>query len=363
MAFYTKYSGWKEFLQQEVVIRKQLGLYDVGHLTRIFNSNGKSWEATGDHIQDAIDELGGNAGVVFIPFNKGVPLLTDALAFGGRYQFLKGFGWYRPTIKLNDGVNAYMLSFQANCGVEGIQFDGNKNNNSAVYCFFCASTDVTLRNVAIFYPAGHGIYASRVLEAIGVTVEFANKSGWYMTGVTDLALLYNCGAVGCAENGFLIYGNRKILSSCYGLTNYYSGFVVDSSKGGGILNTLNGVEAYNNKRHGISLLGAKRNAIHGLVYNNSQEANNTYDGINLADVDSEHSLYNIIQAQIFSDHATKNHRYSIYEVDVNQNYNTVKGSILDGAITDDLLLQGANSHAVGTHELNNQNGNAAVWHA
>ena len=100
---------------------------------------------------------------------------------------------------------------------------------------------------------------------------------------------------------------------------------------------------YNNKVHDMTI----------RRFDNGEGADNTYDGINLADIwgggyDCHHNIFSTIHFL----HSTHQHRYGIYETDANQDYNVYNGIIDVGACGTAAIRQlGANSdygHIIGT---------------
>ena len=258
-------------------------------------------------IQAAINALGTAGGKIFI---KGGTYIINTKLNNTRYGLtIEGEGpgtsiLHGVTIlKLGNNVNDYIFynNFGHNLILRNILFDGNKDNNPTGKGLYLLGDDLNLENIAVLHSGGTGIEGEpRASFFKNVYVELCNGTGFFFYPVT----------VDQPFNNVFInlysFGNDK-------------GFVIQK----GNRNVFIGCVADKNQRDGFVLEGSSDNRFVGCIaYNNSQAADNTYDAFRLESYGGVNSLRNVFDNPvIYSPNAATRHRYGIYEVDANQDYN------------------------------------------
>jgi len=120
------------------------------------------------------------------------------------------------------------------------------------------------------------------------------------------------------------------------------GIVIESSQS----TVVNGNYISSAFKHGIRMLGANYCTVNGnALWRSSYDTNNTYDDIILEDIDTDHCTHNVITGNTSLADSGNKVKYMIEEADANQNYNIIKNNINVGAVTGNVLTQGANSIA------------------
>ena len=98
--------------------------------TRIHNSNGNYYEATGAKLQDAIDDLGSNTGTVDTP-NATIDFLTTIWVNNSNISIISHGTTFRASVSLP--TTGILIIRGDDCLVDGVHFDGNHDwpNNLA----------------------------------------------------------------------------------------------------------------------------------------------------------------------------------------------------------------------------------------
>jgi len=244
---------------------------------RIFNSNGRSWMPTGDHIQDAIDDLpsgmdSDHCGRVWLPrADSNDPMMIESSIIIHGSLHIVGLGLRATTLKLAPNVNDSMFKWVENnsyeyCfGLYDIKCLGDKGNQSKGSGLEINPTgdsdfrDFDVRRVAFEYFKEHGVYTTRGMGAhfVSLICEMNDLRGFYQNG-----------------------GTTTMIRHCK--------FSANGTFGAGITSAnarIIGCELQDNGEHGLGI-GSNGVIVMGnsLRYNGKKAANN-YDAIHIFGVD------------------------------------------------------------------------------
>ena len=306
-------------------------------------------------IQAAINYLGTDGGLIFFKpalyvLSAGLTIIEDNVHLQGH-----GWGWERPRLGLDAGIDAHLLTITGKYGcLRNLFFSNN----------YVANRDV------IRLEAAAGWHLQDLI------VSGAGRDGVSLTTCNDI-MVDTVLSENHARNDFYNYNGysitfQKCTAWSYGSTGWH-GFVVEGGGAGldvpreiSFINCRSGPHArygmyfYNwdatqgritviggwvhgNIFDGIRILGASRITIIGTqIWDNGLSGDNTYDGIRIASL-AIHSTYNKIElCQIFSTGGTRM-RYGIYEDNANQDYNSFLGNSFSGLATSGINRAGANT--------------------
>lgn len=265
------------------------------------------------------------------------------------------FGWNNTAYRI----------YAHHCGSEGISFD-YQIQAKAINCL-CEDND--------WFDLA--MYFSMRSEVRGCTTARGGSGGFNCNGLKD-SLIVNCFSYNHATtgpglslcqtvagfpvednhvDGFYSYNDShgiKVGSETSGMAttrNVLEGIIVDSSYFYGIYmirairNLVSDFHFYYSLDRGIGLVGAQYNKIlNGFIYNAGRFADNTYDGITLESVDTEHSIYNEIRGVHIISDITNRMRYAINEVDSNQDYQIIENNFVSGSASTPIIrIQGVNT--------------------
>ncbi|RJX16582.1 right-handed parallel beta-helix repeat-containing protein [Candidatus Bathyarchaeota archaeon] len=226
--------------------------------------------------------------------------------------------------------------------ISRLKFEGNKNQQtSGDYLIYFYGGYPIMRDCYVMNAYQTGIYIhAQDFHFYNVYAEFCGKYGWDIR-CTQNGQLYSCTAWGNGDAGiFLIYSHRWSLVNCRVMKNkggsyHNAGLYIHSSSRGQVIggyyceNDGPGIDLYNSDH--IQIIGA-------MVRDNSQYANNTYDGIRIRG-NSNHNIVN--GCTIFST-LTNKQRYGVYEQDT-ADYNLIVGNIIHDNVSGQIYLIGTNS--------------------
>ena len=225
--------------------------------------------------------------------------------------------------------------------ISRLWFNGYKNlQTSGDYLIYIRDCYFIMRDCYVMNAYQTGIYIlAQDFHFYNVYVEFCNKYGWYINCVQN-GQLYSCTAWDNGDAGIFLDGVRWSLVNCRVMKNkggtYHNAglYIYTASKGqiiGGYYceNDGPGIDLYNSDH--IQIIGA-------MVRDNSQYANDTYDGIRIRG-NSNHNIVN--GCTIFST-LTNKQRYGVYEQDT-ADYNLIVGNIIHDNVSGQIYLIGANS--------------------
>ena len=112
-------------------------------------------------------------------------------------------------------------------------------------------------------------------------------------------------------------------------------------------NTIVGNTIYKSGYNGIKLRGVQHCVVQGNTFDGTgSSAHNTYADIFLTDNGNatiSYSIYNVVEGNNIKCSEANKSKYGIRENDVNNNYNIVVGNIVQGAVTAQISIQGANT--------------------
>jgi len=261
-------------------------------------------------IQAAINALPADGGRVLI--KAGTYTLTSAIEISKRWVFLHGEG--RGTIlRLADGANCAgikILEGAGNLWIKQINLDGNKANQTvAVSGIHFAHTTThynsLLEKCAIWDWSADGITCDKLIYATvfrALYLETNDRSGlraldgFNMCVVRDSYIytngntgLHTVNSEGSQFFSNIIHGNSAhghYHDRGYGLTisdvcrGNLIGIAFYRPTAGDGRNVAIGSAVYLNKRHGIIITNENYDVISGCeIWDNSQEAANSYDGV------------------------------------------------------------------------------------
>ncbi len=308
-----------------------------------------------------------------LPTTIHIVVMNDATVGAGiHYMFdhqrISGLGAHGPpTLTLANGVNDHMFDFGNThyCRLEDLRLEGNSANNVTSSGIFAnVGYDHEIKSVSSMRFARYGLEISSAQTGLTVRdsyFEYNVLSGAYIRAYQ--VFLDQCDFFGNIQHGCELVG-------------YIADPIADGQRGLNATlsrcrfegNTLSGIhlaeDVYNhpiqeaqivnstvvaNKQHGILMEGARKCIIaNNTIRDNSQQTNNTYDGIHLKASAGFNCLKNIISDnQIYSSAWAKTQRYGIRENDANQTQNTVYNNTILGNSTGQVSLQGAGSRAEG----------------
>lgn len=313
--------------------------FKVGSATLVVDVNGK-----GDYtdIQSALNALPAGGGKILV--KEGTYNIAATITIPISNVAIIGSG-YATEIKSTGNFNVFYADTKSNLIFEKLQINGtgipnNQNRGisladcSNVYikdCYFwnlgwnCIAVvsgwDIWIVNNYISSLGGNGVYlggtASRIW-VVGNEIEACEASGIQITTA------YIC----------YIRDNNIYANGTYGI-------LLGNNYGSQIISNLVEASWY----HGIYVYGSQKVTIKGnYIYNNGQEANDTYSNIHLEAYNSINSIRNIISGnEILGTGVANSPKYGYREADANQDKNIVLGNVAVGAITANISVQGANT--------------------
>lgn len=163
-------------------------MWNIG---RIFNSEGNSWDATGDHIQDAIDDLpaviGGTVWLPRTPLHITVPIEANAKSL-----WLQGLGQISANVAspriIADVAMPYMINLDKDTNkIQNVLFDGNA---LAVEGIHCINVETRIIRNAIL-RCNYGITTSNAANATYILNNFIEDNslvGLYLLSDTNWIL-------------------------------------------------------------------------------------------------------------------------------------------------------------------------------
>jgi hypothetical protein len=197
------------------------------NVTRITNSNGKYWPATGANLQLALNDLT-TGGTVWIP--AGTIYLPDALYITYNNTSLKGAGMYQSIIKMGiatAGHSLYVFGKQ-NIILSDFTYDGNNSylggggQTNSHGIDVRGTKNFTLQNVRILHPAGTGLvlgddaYDTFIANGYGVINFFIDN--YVCEGIAGTG----------AQHGILMqWGKNGIINNVHINGSYYVGDGID----------------------------------------------------------------------------------------------------------------------------------------
>jgi len=333
------------------------------HSYIIFKKGNKTYAKNGMHghieyadtdaatvFQDVIDAIPDQGGKIYIKagtykLSTGLTIDRYNITLEGECQAISGNG-KATTLEIAEPINVITITGKY-CGIRNLVINGKSKAINGVTLDNTAMC--TLENMLVISCTNYGIESKVGNDHYfkNVFCEYNWYENWYIHGSHYNITLVYCTAWGSHKHGFRIDGPgaRGIqLIGCRAGENAYSGFYIYNTSAHEPRVTINGGYSWKNKQHGIYLLGAKHTIIKGVqIIDNSQEANDTYDGIRLSGFNTTYSEHNIIADCIIMSQETKKQRYGVAETDANQDYNLVHGCIVYGNATGQISLQGANS--------------------
>ena len=252
----------------------------------------------------------------------------------------------RTHLKAADGLNDRLLEVYLEgedfwTEIERIDFEGNKDNQTGGdYLLYFSGGYPIMRDVYVMKGYGTGIYVkAQDFHFFNVYSEFDNEHGWYIV-CDQNGQLYSCTAWQNGKAGIRIKGHRWSLVNCRIMKNQGGEwdeaglYILEGNKG----QVIGGYIA-ENQCHGIDMYDAEYVQIIGtMIRDNSQKANNTYDGIRIRG----NSNHNVITGCTIFNTLTNKQKYGINEQD-SADYNFIIGNIIYGNVTGGINKIGANT--------------------
>jgi len=300
-------------------------------------------------IQQAIDALpeysypygGGHIHIKYGVYEITKKIIVD------KPLWLTGEGRYaRTVLKAADGLNDRLLEVYLEgenywTEIEKMWLEGNKGNQSAGdYLLYIYGGYPILRDLYVMRAYKTGIYVNaQDFHFYNVFSEFNGEHGWRIA-CNQNGQLYSCTAWENEDSGIIISGKRWSIVNCRimknkGGTYKNAGLYVLEGENGQII----GGYVCENQCTGIDLYNAKHIQIVGvMVRDNSQEANNTYDGIKIRG----NSNHNVITGCTVFNTLTNKQRYGIAEQDT-ADYNFILGNIVYSNAAGEITTVGTNT--------------------
>jgi len=339
-------------------------------------------------IQAAIDATEGVGGIVFVP--PGIYVVSDSILLHVDNLTLAGAGSGATVLRLVERFDKDLVGIvrtlpgriNRHITVMDLTIDGNRDNQNsgAQFGFYCgvspsepdSDEDIICTRVEIHQCTGYGFDSNEMVARLHFTDCLSHHNGldgFTLDGVV-MGIVQGCIAHDNDRHGFnLITGSYYCnLSENIAYNNGGNGFTLQNRA---IANTINNNIVYHNGLDGIYGVGVQENIIQnnhvfenerygirirGCPYttinsnrlrNNTQEAHETYDEIQVSDDSSIGSF----QCMIASNHVTctgrRRARYGIHEPpgenSALQDKNVYTGNKVSGAVRADYQVEGSNA--------------------
>lgn len=282
-------------------------------------------DGTGDYdnIQDAIDDLPAEGGIVMM--RPGTYVIDSEITINKDNVTIQGQGG-ATIIKLTDGYdsNIFMInvSGRSKILITNLTIDGNRANQTAG----------TMRGINLYNCS------ECIISNVWVTD--------LRTGNIYLDDSSNCAIVSCistnSPGGINLMGNSSYNTiSSNIIRNCTAGITMGATfTGVPTLNSVTSNTISSIDQDGIWISYCDYNTISNNVINNcSQQTNNAYSDIILRDG----ATYNIISDNIILENGTNKAKYGIREDSTSEDYNLVHGNIVIGPVTAAISTQGVNT--------------------
>jgi len=305
-----------------------------------------------NHAIQALPEPKG--GMIFI--KRGVYELTNQITIpNGKSIYLAGEGQARgitngtTVLKQADNANLNrILSVESwSNTIRDLFIEGNIDNNTAnTYGIVVVGGDNFLENIVVKRCHAGFLISGHAHTFINCAAEHCDTVGMLIRNADDCTF-WHLHSEDSGTYGYWIYGNTRYNTffGCKGSLNGWDGWLIEAYEDIPTRNAFIGCLARNNDRHGFHIKGAQRCILDScIVVDNSQGANDTYDGVFLEAGTEGNSIRNIVKGcQIYNTAVTNKQRYGINEADASQDYNIYANNIVTDNVTGQMNIQGLNS--------------------
>lgn len=284
-------------------------------------------------IQEAINDLPNNRGMVYIP--AGNHTISSAIALDGTSGItLMGAGQKTTTLLLPNDATNNLIEIGGNTGIarnifiKDLRLEGNKDNvTDTVHGIYIRSVggnagNLYINNLYIQSFTGSSIKIETVDDSIydlhftDVITESSDLAGWHFYAPHSVG--YNIERW-FIEGGYSFDNKQGMLLE--GRYIYHG--------------QISNYDFENNEEQGVLIRGAKAITISGgHVIKNSQSASGTYAGIRFEnDDDGYQPMKNLVNGVNFYQGRPETQKYAVYFAS-GADDNVVKGSQLSGGFTD-----------------------------